>query len=460
MMNTEYKRFGQSKRLKAIAYLGTGVLLVAISSSACTAKKKTDDSENKSDSSGSGSGSDKSFGGAKTLKDLNLAGFLAIDLPDSVTGKSGSTGLRLLATKSIEACRIRQQIRDSLSQLTMASQTVCMIQGLPGASFGKKLNIDFSKMDNVEAGGPPPGGAGGPPSGGAGGPPPMLRLTDDPGMPDMPQSMQFWADNSNPDKLQIYFCQDRKLVQHYSIAKVSDDKKVKGSVNLKLSMGDELDLHSFLAFDQVTDPGRTSVTIKERVKAGAPGQSAIFRRMLAMSLADTGVSRVATSESASNGDAPDAVSFSQSSSGAFDANFGSVISVYAEDGTQDGASDSSQAYFDGMGNALSKADHPEQFGPNGRVAVAESSIPKPLRADFKPDDFAPGSWDCQGTSELAFDAPPEAEMNSCQQAFDDISEVNCEQGTDYSEGEAVVISEDEFKDPENFATVPEPAAAD
>ncbi|MEN9835014.1 MAG: hypothetical protein RL011_1207 [Pseudomonadota bacterium] len=420
----------------------TAVLLCAVVGGGCTAKKTKDDSAASTTTNSSGGGG--SFGSANTIKDLNLAGVLAIDLPASIEGKGQAAALRLTGGgKSYEACKLRQEIRDAMVNLKMASSTLCNIQSFPSLGLGKKFNLDFTKMASPDR--------------------PALRLEGDTPPPagqepghegegaDMPASMQIWADNSNPSKLNVYLCNDRKLMQHFAIDKVDASGKTKGAVTIKFEPDEQMKFYQSMSFD-TTNGNETKFNLKETIDS--PEYKG--RRLLAMDLAGTGVSKVASSfgGSMAMGEEP-ATNWSFSSIGAFDQDFGSVI--WAE---KFGDFDhSAKAHFDGIGQIVDENN--AVFREGGKVHLTESSIPKPLPAEFKPD-FVPGAWDCQGTVDFDMSSvgPENTNENSCEAAWNEIAEVDCGDANapegDYAfSDDDITLSSEDYEEASSYEGIPE-----
>lgn len=414
----------------------------------------------------SGSNSDAAAGGTAgegistevaSLKDLSLTGVLAIDLPDAVTGNGTAAGLRLAGQKSFEACQLRDQMREALSNIAMVKSQFCFIENDPSITFGKKYNIDLSSMTGgpggdptgdptTAPGGDPTTGPGGDPTSGPGdfGPPPTLRLAEN----GMPSSIQVWIDNATAGKITVYMCQDKVLSQMISITGAKAGQS-KGSVVMKQSFSG-MEFHRTMNFDnKLTDADRTSITIKELINVSEGTMSFSARRLLSLSLADTGVSKVLASYTGDVGDGE--TSFA--SIGAFDKDFGSVIAKGEMTFNNEPMTFSNESFFDGKSYVVDPASYPAAFGTGGKVALKPESVPGFLGASFKPDDFPADAWDCSGTEDIELGAAPAGgeapDMSACMESWDELSEESCYDAA-FAQGEQVAIDESAQVDAEQF----------
>lgn len=387
-----------------------------------------------------------------SLKDLSLSGVLAISLPASVVG--GSTSLNLDGSnKSFEACKLRQEMREGLSNIAEASTMLCMLENDPGIKFGTKYNVDFSAMT---------GGGGAPPSGGGGMPPGELPPGDfpPPGVPalrlanGLPDSMQIWIDNSSADKLTVYMCQDKKLSQMIEVTAAK-----KGQAKGRMIMDQSLTLGDFamtfsraMSFDSnYTTEGTSVVTLKELVgtSSGQFGEEKA-RRLLALSLSETGVSKVLSSFAGTSA----GVTSSFSSIGAFDKDFGSVIAKGSfQPSIGDAVEFSNESFFDGSSFVVDPNTYPDAFGAAGKVKVAAADLPGFLSETFKPESFPVGAWDCTGTTDLDFNAGADAgassAITSCTGEFDQLAEQDC-MGAGFAAGAEVTIDPSTLPPPDSI----------
>lgn len=397
-----------------------------------------------------------------SLQDLSLTGILKISLPDSVKGSGTASSLKLTGTKSFEACKLRQEMREGLSNIAQVASTFCFLESDPSLKFGKKYNIDFSSMmPDDGAGETPTGGApttGAPTTDGAtppdgfdpGAAPTGLRLANG-----MPESVQIWIDNSTANKLIVYMCQDKKLSQ---MIEVTGAKKgeAKGSLIMKqeMSFGDfSFKFHRTMAFDSnYTEAGRTLLTLKELIDTSSTKfGSEKARRLLSLSLADKGVSKVLSSFSGKMEGSE--VAFA--SVGAFDTDFGEVIAKgsFSDPEGGDPFEFSGESFFDGKSFVVDPEAHPTAFGTDGKVKIEASSVPGYLSESFSPDDFPAGAWDCTGTTDLTLDTTSASSSgaSSCSESWAELSEEDCDAG-DFAEGKDVTINESEQVPPEDIST--------
>lgn len=395
-----------------------------------------------------------------SLKDLSLSGTLKISLPDSIKGSGTAAGLRLEASKSFEACKVREEIREGLSNIAQLASMVCFMENDPTIQFGKKYNIDFSKLggggempsgggEMPPGGGEIPGGGEMPPGGGAppaGGAPalPGLRLANT-----MPESMQIWIDNATAGKLTVYMCQDKKLSQMIEITGAKKGQS-KGMAIMKQKIGVtgfEMNFHRNMSFDNnLTTEGKTVVSIKELIETSSEQfGSEKARRLLALSLSDTDFSDVISGFSGSMQGSENKFS----SIGTFNKSFGSVIMKGSFKPAEGEAIEfSNESFFDGQSNNLDPVAYPTEFGESGTVRLSKDKVPGFLDDNFKPEDFPAGAWDCSGTEDLVLDAsaaPTDGE-NSCDAEWNELSEENCLAGS-FAKGQAVEVEVDATFDP-------------
>ena len=408
-----------------------------------------------------------------SLSQVNFSTVLKVSLPKSVKASGTAAALDLTsAKKSFEACQMRSEIRTSLSQLAQAAQTICMIQQISSLKFGTKYNIDMSKLSAGGGGGgtptPPAGGTPTPPAGGTPTPPaggPSSLLADTATTPTMPTSMQVWVDNAVAGTLKVYFCNNRKLAQMFTVSDVDvTNKTSKGSVIMDMSMSMGSSTSTFkrsVLFDGVTVAGRMAMTIKEVVDA-----SGVFsgRHMLAMSLSDTGISTVVDTStgtapmSSSTGGSPLLGSTSDnnfSGAGVYSPDFGSIIS----EGTVFGTTFSTKAYFDGAGNIVEPSTQPTLFGSGGTLYLDDTYVPAALASTFEPDTFPSDAWDCSGTTDLdtsSMTSTDTTAMSACNTTWNEIPEKSCMDPTNFGQGSAATISDSARPDPTKVQTLPPP----
>lgn len=420
-----------------ILVLNTGLILGLTTWYACSTKS----SDKESESLGGGAGTED----VSSLKDLGLSGVLKISLPDSVKGSGNAAGLRLNDGKSFEACELRESVREGLSSIAEVSTTLCMLEDEDSIVFGEKLSISFDfdyddlpDLDFPEDGAPPPNG------------PPSAPLTGDLGLPD---TVQIWIDNSEQSegKLTVYLCMDEVLEQMIEIEGASQGK-AKGRMILKSNMsfgGMDFEYHRTMDFDnKLTDPDRTTISLKELISITSDAfDTEKLRRMIAMDLSDTGVSKVISS----NNGAMFGTDMAFASVGFFDLDFGSVMATgkVSFGANEDPFEFSNASYFDGASNIVDPSDFPAAFGNSGSVKVESSMVPGYLPENFQPDGFPAGAWDCSGTREIDFNIASQGSGGSCEAEWDELTESDCYSDA-FTQGEEVVIELDDDWEWESF----------
>lgn len=388
------------------------------------------------------------------MKDLSLTGVLALTLPDSVKGNGTTASLKLAAQKSFEACQLRDEMREALSNIAMLKSQICFIENDPAIKFGKKYNIDLSSM--MSGGGGAPGGPGAPDGPGAPGgpeapggedtPPPFPLTNNNSGLPD---SMQVWIDDSVAGKITVYMCQDKSLSQMISITGAKSGV-AKGEMIIKQSM-QGMSFHRTMNFDsKYTDADRTSLTIKELISSSISSQSFSARRILSLSLSDQGVSKVLTSFTGNMGSGDS----SFASVGAFDKDFGSVIAKGSLPLDNEALTFSNESFFDGKSNVVDPANYPDAFGAQGKVSLGVESVPGYLASTFTPDEFPSDAWDCSGTEDIDLGAASSAgtppDMSACMESWAELSEESCNDPSLFAKGVEIQVDESKQVDAEQF----------
>ncbi len=418
----------------------------------------------KSSSKDGGTDGGTNSGEVSDLKGLNLSSVLALDLPASVKGTGTAASLSFAdEVKSFEACELRQKVREALSNISQAGSMICHLEQA-SLKFGKKYNVKFPTM-GTPGGETPPGGPGnvpqgpgpGPgemPPGGPGMPPPMptLRLAG----PTMPESLQLWIDDSKKADgvLKVYMCTDKKLTQYFEITGTAAGK-AKGKIMMKgdMNMGSmSLSYHRAALFDNnFTADGKTSITVKELMSISSDQfGTESMRRLLALDLDKAGVSKVTGSIAGNQMGVDQAFA----SVGIFSETFGAAVAKgKAQGGTEVGSEFSNKSYFDGAGYVVDPANHSDVFGEGKILNIDTTAVPGYLSADFKPEDFPAGAWDCSGTEEDFDLNPTSGGQASCDEEWNQIPDTNCFDPAMFQHGPAAEIPTSDVP-PEDFEEVP------
>lgn len=358
------------------------------------------------------------------IESLGLSGVIDIKVPDSVSGGSGSSSLMLNTTKSMEACQLREQIKEGLAQITSLGDTICHIESSPQIKFGKKYNIKF-KMPEGDVGGKDT-----PPSS-AGAPPPAL-LEDQP-------SMQLWVDNSGDDTI-FYRCVDKTLVDMIKIRKVGEKSVGRFITKGSFSAGDFSNTFHASASFVKDGENKTEIVIKDKMtsKTGnAAAESSSRMLVLKLSGDENGISEVASSFGGSFG----GESFDFSSFGRFGPNYGAVIQNVGGQGRR--------TYFDGDLKILQASAFPDQFGQGKPFYIEDENMPAKLGTSFTPKAFPSDAWDCSGTEDLDLEIS-EKTINACNEAGFDMPKPTCTEAEGYGFGPAETFEPGDFKDADGF----------
>jgi hypothetical protein len=427
---------------------------------------------------------------------LALSTSLSPDIPKSITATGDGVAAASLVDvkKSREACEVRQRIKEAKMNQEQMAMTLCMIESQKGIKPGGKykLTFDFSGAGGGgEGGGPggempggempggempggetaggetaggetaggPPGGAGAPPGGG-GGAPPELPLTQG-----APTTLSIFLDNSDPEKLKFFLCDDGTLTQKIVLDNAKEGAS-KGRYKAKFEFGGSSVAMQGSFDNGVTNPGRQVSISQTAFSLDMGGTSMNMKSNMLLDLSETGVSvvKVAT-ENSESGDF--ASSNKEIGAALIGPEYGSLVFQRTHDGSDsffggggpDGGLppgepgddlgpppemaltaetvETARAFFDNKGQKLKKEDS-DKFADGGELNVTKDHFLKLLPADFTVE-FEAGDWDCSGTEDLAMDMEAPG-LDACTDNFaSPFSEETCDAG-----GFEVGIAEEDF----------------
>lgn len=356
-----------------------------------------------------------------TVKSLSLSSVVNIKIPNSVSGKSSSLHLNS-TNKSYEACQLRREVKQGLTQIADIGATICHIEGIPNIELGKKYEIKLSLDSSVNA-----------PQGEPQAQPPASALKLNPGG-EIP-TLQLFIDNSSfaTDKLlTFYMCEDKKLTNMIRVKKDGDTTNGKFVLKGDFSSGEFSNtFHAAASFYKKGN--NTAIEIKDKMSSVFSGETSKSGRVLYLNLDDSenGISTVASSTSGTYG----GLTLDFASVAKFGGDHGVVYQKWDQFSTK--------AYFDSNQNVISSDPLPSVFAANGTHFIAESSMPKKLGDDFTPDDFPAGAWDCQTEEALEFTLTPEV-MNACQESGFDMPDQSCSLGDGFEMGDTAIFDEADF----------------
>lgn len=375
------------------------VLFTMLSSAACSKKSSSTDG-----TATGGAGSTTIANPdvkASNIADLNLTGVLQLDLPESATG-AGSTGLvgLLNGQKSVEACRMRQSMRQSIQMIDMIRMSLCHIEAEASSiAFNKPVLLSMGGSAGGEEPGEMPEGeipegevptgeipAGETPPDGfdPNNPPevPGLKLTQGAG-----ELFGVYVDTTDAEAVNVYMCsgstkEDMTLSQVFRITG-SEDNRSKGEMILSQAMGD-MNFGASVAFDAGhTTEGTFAMEMKMKFSDGGENSFASF---LNMKLVDGGVSFIQTADSGDFG----GQNMNNSAAARFGEDAGMVL--FALDTSYQGQEFKSEAAacVDGAGYMIGCDD--AQFQDGGDLYTATTDVPGTLPADF--EATKPSGFDC------------------------------------------------------------------
>jgi hypothetical protein len=244
------------------------------------------------------------------------------DVPASVAGtgsgvdtKAGQVQIQYLksASKSREACEVRDQIRQAKMQIDGIAMQLCYIESQKGLTAGGKYKMKFKPptpsggpalaLQELPPGGPtaptePPTGAPGGqmPDPSAGGPPPAGAEGED-------MTLSVFLDNSAKEKFTVYMCDNGKLSQKIELVGAAGSGS-KGAYKAVIS-GNGMDASIKGAFDNgVGLDGHQRLSTQMTFKMDMGGMSNFMRSTMDLDLVKDAVSivKVATESSTSSTD--------------------------------------------------------------------------------------------------------------------------------------------------------------
>lgn len=314
------------------------------------------------------------------LGDLKLSNALQVSLSSGLqkaaNPKSGETTLSLAdQMRSTEACNTLQAVDELLSNARSSGSFICHME-VEKISFGKKYNV---KVINT----PEPGG-------------------DFEG--------QIWVDNSNEEKLKVYYCEKRKLIMAFDISGYGGEGLIKGSSQMKFegsfpaTEGAPEGSFTFTANDEFdfTTPGTKIVKSKSKSSSSfGPSTSDDYLSYADLKLVDSGVSSLLVSKAGSytyQGDAgaPSTGTYDEQNAVLFNGLVGQALSK--------------------NGSVLTRATfNSEGFKINNSQATADVIInklilPAKLESTFSP--AAPSGWDCATSESITIDLSNQAKKES------------------------------------------------
>jgi hypothetical protein len=401
---------------------------------------------------------------------LNLAGALAIQLPDALTAKS-STKLTQSGKKSMEACLLRESAKQSTQMLEGISTTLCHIEaesanveeGKPVlfkiAGMGLRLqdpNMQFPGGDTSEmdpnafpspsmtpdpSAGPTAGGpsAGGPAGGGDRYVGVYVKKFGEAGK----------------EGMNVFVCEgdsasDLKLSQHFKILgskKITKDGKEVGASKGEMRITQDMmgvKFGAFVTYDNYFTDAKTSDTelrvriVGEFDMTGAglqspsmPSMKMDMAQLMAIKATDSGVTRVAISD---RGDMMGFIT-KNTARGKFDSTHGRIMGSFETSGQgDDGLNSKTDACVDNDSNLVS-CDN-SKYKPGGSLFIAPEEVPKLLSEGFKAP--APKGFDCAtaewGTAK-SVDATSTAH-SKCDMEQGDVEAPSCFSGDDYQAAES------------------------
>ena len=417
-----------------------------------------------------GTGTNTGTGGGGKMQALNLSGALQIQLPEALTDTS--TSLRLTAGKSLEACMMRESIKQSKMMLDGITSTLCYIESQSSQiEEGKPKLFKLAGM-GLRLQEPPPGfpGGSGPPSGGPGdGPPtggdPTGGGAPPAGGPGMGGDQYIGVMlQRTGDVTDVYICEGTdaaalKLGQHFKITGnktiTKDGKEVGASKGEMRLSSDMMGINfgavvTFDAFHTAADTYDSEFKVRlegEMTGMGLSGMTMDMAQLMTLRVVDGGVSVVGLS------DRGDMMGFStqNASIGKFDAAHGNVVGSF----NQQSFDRDVKACVDKDSTLVSCAD--AKFEEGGALHIATSEVPAFLPASFAP--AKPAGFDCAtatwGTA-VAID-PSGAGAAACQMEQGDMEAPGCFEGGFVGSEEVVELPEiPELEIPEDQLEVPAP----
>jgi hypothetical protein len=383
------------------------------------------------------------------VSQLKISESFAIDIPESVAAQgpgiesqNGSIAVTALTqeqgSKSFEACRVRQEMFQAISELKGVGHDLCMIEANSDKiKLGIKYKLQFPEgtfddEDNPEAG-------------------------------PQPSHMNLWVDNSQPERVTVYMCIGDTLERKFIVTGLND-QGAKGTYKFFGVGAKSKFAHEGFYDDKFSDPNRTKIiqnnvfseTIEAEGESSEPDIDTIHRKNVSLDLSEAGISAVKLSERILD-KAVDG-SFTRTmvltTAARIGPNIGGLLFAETqEEETPDSGSSETpvfgkrfRSFFDNAGQ-LFKEEVSAAFQAGGKFHMTGKDLPKPLGAAFEVAAFGAGDWDCTGT-EVEVDMSDSKGGEACEQKFDEsYDDEDCEealfaQGTEAEE----TLNFDEFQE--------------
>jgi hypothetical protein len=396
---------------------------------------------------------DKLAVGADALSTMQLSASLSPAVPTSVSAtgagiEPAAAGQIAVSTltlaerkKSIEACYIRQKIRESKANQESMAMQICYIESQRGMKSGGKYKMSFSAPGSGGAEPPVPEDVPSdvdPTAQVPNGPdpivpdpivpdpivpPPDMTLTQDDGAPagdaGGEMALSIFLDNSTAGKFTVFMCDNDKLSQKI-VVENAGDSGAKGSYKAVMDMGGAK-IQILGAFDNgVGAVGHQRSASEVAFEMDIGGAKSYLRSGTTLDLAEKGISvvKAATETSTSAGDFSN--SYREIGAALIGPNIGSALFQRTVDETHpaipllDQVATTTRSYFDSAGKTLAKSDS-DSFSDGGILAVSDTLLPKLVSENFKVD-FESTDWDCSGTEAFTMDTES-ADFKACTDKF-------------------------------------------
>jgi hypothetical protein len=376
-----------------------------------------------------------------SLSALKLSESVSPQVPASVTATGGGVepvqnGQIAVATltaaerkKSLEACNIRQKIKEAKANQESMAQQLCFFESQKGMKAGGKYRMRFTPPGAAltQAGQPqPPGGPGGPgdmppggPSGPGGAPGAPTGGPGDPGAGapggapgggGSEMNLSVFLDNSVADQFAVYICDADKLTQKIVVSSASE-AGAQGSFLAKMEMsGATAQLKG--AFDNgVGSSGHQRAVTQMSFDMKMGSSSTYVRSAIDLDLVQTGVSTVKSAVETSSEIGEFSDSYREIGAALIGPNLGSALFQRTIDSSHPAPTFeqeqlsltaaqyvTTRSFFDNAGQVLAQSDS-KSFADGGALAVADSLLPKLVADDFAVE-FDSGDWDCSGAEDF------------------------------------------------------------
>ncbi len=334
---------------------------------------------------------------ATNVSELGLTGALQIELPAAVASKK--TSLKLVESKSIEACMMRESAKQLVTQIAEQTSFLCHIEAEgKNIPWNTPALLDFSEMALRKA---------------------ALEGTE---VADADYAIGVYAKETTDGGVEVFLCQGQSastlsLAQAFKITGSKtltvDGKTVhasQGNVAIDMDMSMPGMSNSFkgaIAFDgNYTDKdiSKLSMDIKfsmEMDPSAFPSGPMLkltsskitnsFAQKFNIISKEGGKTKLSISERGTFDDGTNSFDFKKTSVGLFDAVQGNVY--YAYDDGSGGFDFSSQACVDADSNLLSDGCDGSKFQSGGDLYLAKTDLPDILPVSYSPD--APTGFDCK-----------------------------------------------------------------